>query len=518
MAGFRNRSFALAIGALAVVAAGARGQGSIQLKTFRMEAPQLAGDDLSKMLDLRTGKLRTTGPSLKANQDLFRKVSRNIIFKATYEQYYEVPETGELKPRPNDSNFDSLLSDFSQLILTPTPGMVPPYTIDQAEYIKELGKALDATFREVWAKNPPTVIRVNTGRMFALATKSGAPEFSKTIVELVTNQFFKAKDSKSAETPPELLLYALKAAEGLLGASDPYLVNRPDPNKHTVPEEGLVVLVKALEDVIEKGPQVADKAAVLNPELPGKPPAIEDDTAPKPKDPKGPKTPAPGANKLESTGQSPEQIALVRYFRRQAIRALAKVRYDSIGGENAIPRVRPAFVLAKIAVADTSISPLPSATEIAEAVIGLCGVNPTRDLKVEELATSIAKGIELLVRFNSEDRARARDNLNNTAENKVLLAVPWKLYTARLEAAFAGMKRGTATVPRLKASSPMILALVDAVSVDVLAPLGKDDGGGLAQPSLDRLSRWLEQYNKDGARSLYEDDPKYKLKPAQFTN
>ncbi len=506
------RAFALTVGGLAILVASARGQGSIDLKPYRLNPEPMPGDALSKMLDLRSGKVRTTGPALEANKKLFRNVAEWHVYAATFEPYYAVQDTGELKPKSTDPklNFDSFLSDFASLILVPAVDTKPVFTPDQADYINYFGSALDAAFRQVWAKNPPSVIRVSSGRMFVLAARSGAPSFAKTITELLKNQHYKAKDGKPVETPADLLLYAIKAAESLLAAYDPLATNRPEPSnhRHTVPEAELVALIQVLDDFVVKGPPVADKAALLNPDQPAKPLAIEvEPKSPMPKDPVAP-TPA---NKLEPKGLSPEQIALVRYYRRQAVRALAKVRFDSIGGEG-IPRVRPAFTLARVAVRDAAISPAPNASEIAEAVIGLCGMFPTRDLKIEEMGVAIATGVSLLVRFNADDRSRILDN----PQSKML--VPWKLTAARLSVAIAGLKRGTQTNGRLRGAAAMVNALCDSVLADLVMPLESETTGS-AQPGTERIGRWIEQYlPKDGSRSLFEDDPKFKLNPSQVGN
>jgi hypothetical protein len=225
---------------------------------------------------------------------------------------------------------------------------------------------------------------------------------------------------------------------------------------------------------------------------------------PKDKDAKEDKDPK--AAKPEPQGPTPEQVDLIRFFRRAAVRALAKVRFDIVGGVAGVPEARPGYTLAKVAVADVSISPAPHHTEIAEAVIGLCGINPSPPLHIDEMAFVIAYGVAQFVRAKGpEDNARADGGKHPT---------PWRTYAARMTAAFNGLKRHTTQNARLKQFQQPVSQLADLVVADILAPLERTDA--TTPPNLDRLFRWMEQNTpKDKARSLYNAAPQYTFTPRQ---
>ena len=68
---------------------------------------------------------------------------------------------------------------------------------------------------------------------------------------------------KNPDTPPEVLFYALKAAEGLLGGFDVSRLSRLDPVPATA-EQVLYDLVHTLEDMVIKGPTILGKIHVAD--------------------------------------------------------------------------------------------------------------------------------------------------------------------------------------------------------------------------------------------------------------
>ena len=508
----RASVLAVAAAALCVAAPGpARGQGgSVDLKPYRMEdVPALTSDTLNKLNELSKGTVRVGGPNLKANQDLFRQVATHYVQKVTHAQYYTYPETGELAPKNPVQTLDYQLNDLASRLLVPTAST--EYSTDQAEYIREFGAALDRAVVDVLTKkNPPPIIRVNAARVLAAAARSGAPAHAKTILALLTNKFYTV-DKKPVDTPPEVLYWAVKAAENLLAAYDPVAFRIPgSPPKHSIPEADLVQIVLVLDDMVTKGPNVASRAATLESEKtvkiepkaadPAAPPVPAPDAA----DPAAPKAPAPAAppgqpaGQLASSALTPEQVALVTYFRKAAVRALAKVRYDTIGGEAGVPLVRPGLTLARVAVNDTALSLPVTTAEIGDAVIGLCGLQPSTALNQPEWLYAIAYGTNLFARVKSGD-----------ADDK---SIPWRVYAARMQGALDALTAATRKNPRLSGNQKMIQNLASALTGSVLTPLEKAGAGG-AQVNLDALNTWLEQNVPKGDRNLFTEPPTAKLNP-----
>ena len=273
----RWRSFAvltstLLLGVISVTSA--VGQTVANLKDYRLEPKQPAGELITKMNDLQTGKVRVKGPDYEANKLLIQQYAQYVIFRATFESYYNLPETGELKPRTSEQNFDNVISDLNSRILVPTPeGDLKKLTLVQAEYIDEFAEQIEKAVTAVYAKNPPAIIRVNTARLLAVAAKSGAPAHAKTIIAMLNNTYFKVA-GKASETPPEVLYYALKAAENLLAAYDPKVLFGDQASRHSLVPADLTALVKILEEMVVKGPKVADKVAPILTDPSGMPIAL----------------------------------------------------------------------------------------------------------------------------------------------------------------------------------------------------------------------------------------------------
>jgi hypothetical protein len=501
MTRYRLRTLALSVGSVALflLAVGpAPGQGGADLKPYRMDAKatsgavldNLPGDMIIRMGELKEGKLLTRGPDEKANRELFRQIAQFYVFKVTHEQFYATSDTGELKARLPDQTIDGMLAELeSRFILVPPTDV--RITGAQIDYIMDFGAALDAAVVAVLSnKTPPAIIRVNAARMLALAAKTGAPAHGKTILALLDNKFFK-RDGKPTETPPEVLYHTLRAAEGFLAAHDPRQFETPRAGYHwqmfkadDLPD--LLALIKVLETMALKGPAVADKAYV-----PPVAPAVKAATS----DPAttDPQTPAP---KVEAKASTAEQIALVKYFRRQAVRALAKVRFDTLPLEaSAAGEVRPALTIAKVAVADASINPTVTAAESIEAVIGLSGILPSQNLNVELVIEAVGRGVRSSYAFQGRPQTEK--------------TIPWKMYSARLKVALDGWKKNAANNPRLRPHLNEITALANLITTDLLDPIDKDQ-----KPVLNRLDAWVgEASQRDPNRPVYKNDPQSKLTP-----
>ena len=515
MAISRGRSVTLALGLLGLTALtppGASGQSNADLKAYRMAVVNPSGGKQTRMNEMFTGKVRVKGPDAASNRAILQEFANSRVFPVTYETYYSQAEAGELKPRTGDQNLDALISDLRSYVLVPTPDRdLAKMTPDQGEFVVEYGVALDQSFAAVFAKNPPAVIRVNAARLLAEAAKSGAPALGKTVMAMLTNTYFKDrpasdKSAKPVETPPEVLYYALRAAENLLAAHDPTVLVGQFSTRHSLPDAELVPLVKVLEEMVVKGPPVANKAAAATVDNFGRPIALgaptADATEEEPKKEADPKAGAPKAEVAKAL--TPEQAAVVRYYRRAAIRALAKVRFDTVGSKGAPGgEARPAFTLAKVAVSDATLSLPASPADAAEAVIGLAGMAPVTavtNLNLDAWAAAMAAGMFAY----SQPRMAAA-----AADNRT---VPWKVTSGRLNASFAALKKGTVSSPRLRPVARPLADLCDVVTADILTPLEKEAQVGADRPSVERLGEWLRNNPpKDPSRSFYSDSPQYTL-------
>ncbi len=502
----------LALGlAFALAGTGPAAGQSVDWKRIALPIDPVIGTDLNRMNDLQYGRVAVKGPDLKDNQRYLRKFAKALVFPATQPSYYVFPEAGDLKARADEQNFDTALRALNGYIVAPTPANnIERMQFLQADYVTEFGVALDEALTQVLAiKDLPPVARTNAARLLAAAAKSGAPVHAKMIRAMLTDQYFK-KDGKPAETPPEVLLYALKAAGNLLSAYDLAVQNSPAAARHTLPEAELLPLVRTLQDLVIKGPNVADKAAapVVDPfgnaiVVPGDAPPPAPGAAPTPQ----PGRPAPVAGKIDAKTLTPEQARLVVYFRREAVRALAQCRFDVLGGVGGSKdEQRPGFTLAQVAVNDTALSLPSTPAEAADAVVGLCNMAPSASLDLPTYLAAIAGGVRLVA---GPKVAAPGDR-----------SLPWKLTAARVGRAVSGLKDATEKVPRLRAVAKPAGELADTVLADVTGRLGGDATGG-AVPDVGPLDAWLANYAAwlaptapaGSTKAMYTDKPEFVLRP-----
>jgi len=437
--------------------------------------------DEQRMRAMRDGKSRVGGPEAEKNAAAIRATAEYFIYAVNSSKFYGFESgDGQLKRREQNDYLDAVFTELRRYLLIPTADS--RLTTDQAEYIAKFGEALDEAIRTMLASRHP-IVRVNAARALAVAAESGAPAHAVTITKLLTDP----------KTRPEVLLYAYKATAKLLAAYDPLAARNPDPYRHSLKDEQLVPLIQALEAHILKNPPVAAHVAI-----------------PPPK-PQPPDLPPPAAadgrdqGRLDAASLTSEQIAVIRYFRREAVRALAEVRYDIVGGKNEIPEVRPAFTLALVASSSPSISPGVTTIEVADAVVGLLRMAPSSKLNIDELAQVIAAGLTTIAQAKGVPGAEPA-----TPEDHL---ISWKLLAARLTQAFATWRNNINRYPRALAFQELIRNFSDVAMTEVVARLDRDApmglGGGI---NINRINEWRNRNKpKDPGRSLFNDSPQYKV-------
>lgn len=443
--------------------------------------------DEQRMRAMRDGKARVGGPDAAKNKAAFKSIAEHYIYAVNNPKFYGHDSgDGQLKPRLPNYLLDTVFTELKRYMLI--PAIDSRFTTDQAEYIDEFANALDEAVRTM-LKSRDVIVRINAARALEVVSESGAAAHAKTITALL----------KDPNTRPEVLLYVYKAAGKLLSAYHPLAIRNPDPNRHSIPNELLVPLLQALEGHILKNPPVAEHVVIEKP-------------APKAL-PQGDAEPAPAAaaepeasGKLDATPLTTDQIEIIRFFRRDAVRALAKVRVDVVGGDGE-PEARPAYTLARVAVSDPAILPAPGAIEVVEAVIGLLHISPSNKLNIDELAHAIAIGLGTFAQL----KAVPGDTL--TPEQQL---ISWKLYAARLADAFNYWRGSVNRNPRALAAQNIIRSLSDTAMSEVVTRLDRTGSGVGNGININRLSDWLNRnVPKDRNRSLFNDSPKYKLGVSQ---
>lgn len=442
--------------------------------------------------DMKTGKIPVGGTYAQRNTAVLKATAEYYIYAVNEGSFYgHIGEEGQLIPRSPRQYLDAVFEDLQRSLLI--PDATSRLTTDQFDFITQYGAALDDAV-QVMIKSKNPLVRVNAARALAVAAQSGAVAHAKTITNFLDDP----------KTPPEILLYTYKAAGNFLSAYHPLAVRNEDQNRHSVPDEILVPLLTALEKHIIENPPVAEhvfvkksipaQAGAAEPAAGGEPAAAGDPNAAKP---------AAEDGKLEPMTLTSEQLAVVRYFRREAVKAFAKVRVDIAGGQRDLPEIRPAYTLARIATSDPTIVPAPGPTEVAEAITGLLRIMPSNRLNIDVLAQSIAAGLSTLAEFKKTDPGQGSGGE----------IISWKYYGARLADGFNTWRNSVNRSPRALASQTVIRSLADMAMSQVVDQLGKESSGALGVGiDANRITSWRTQNpprNPNG--SLFTDSPKYKI-------
>ncbi len=316
-------------------------------------------------------------------------VKHPLVYKFAQDPSIKAPPGGP-STIPSLDGPNGIIPEIQRFILIPMPSNANRVTKGHGDFIRELGIAFDNALKPIINENPERIVRINATRMLAVACKSGATAHYPTVTALLTN----------ANTPPEIKHYALVAAGNLLSAYDVYNYRsrrhsngwKNDQQKGAGDKE-LAELVVAIEK------HVTDPAAIMN-----------------------------NVPNFKAAEASPGEKDVVRFIRRQAIRALGEVRFAAIPAADGKSLLYPAYTLARVCVSDPALGIEPSPSECAEAVIGLTNMSPIRDsdiLKdydIDTLVEAVAAG---LVTF-AERKAANKDDKS----------IDWRGYGLRLSEGF----------------------------------------------------------------------------------
>ena len=473
---------------------------------FRKEGA-ISGAARSRVNEMRDGKLSFTNKAdlERYRQDL-REMAEHLVFQLTHEELYDhqqpINRRGELMPVANGTPAQLLFEEVSRFIIKPTP--TTKIVAEQADYLKEFGAAMDAAIKKVLNPNAPDYIRVNAARMLALAAQSGAPAHAPTITALL----------KDPNTRPEILIYALKAAENLLAAYDPFKYMEKDAAKHTIDDAQLYALCVALEDIVDWHRAPWMKSDTPTP-ADASPPAPAGGPKPTPAGPRPAAPPAPpalpgprpgpaAAGQLENVTEAqltPDDLQVLKFFRRAAIRALAQVRFPIVAHPNGKDVTRPMWTLAKIAVNDASVAPPTGPGEVGEAVIGLCGYQAFRGVEVDVLLDVIAAGLINFAAWKTDDH-----------DNK---SIHWRVYATRLIVALDQFRKGGRENAGLTRFAARIGSLADTATNDVLTPIERYSPGAanVRPPDPEALAGWRAR-NPVPTLQPFTDVKNLVLKPA----
>lgn len=453
--------FAVALAALALGGAVSVAQTPLERALAPFKKSQTVAFESNDQLEkLREGVI----PLTDAGKTAIREKARSIVFKVTEPEYHEpVREKDDaIRPRDPAKTVDKLIDEVERLNIAYTDWN--RLNENQKDYQRELGAALfDAVLLVMTDKTPPAFLRLNAARLLVPAAGTASPAVARGLTRVLSGGVFTDDKKAPAPPPPDVLYYAVRACESFLAA---YQVARPG-TKDLNPDD-MVALLGLLIGYVEKGPPILNKVSVSAGALPA--------------------------------AQATARDAAVRFYRLQAVRALAKVRLDEYAGKAVV--VRPVFTLARVAVRDPAIQPSPSVKEVGEATLGLMSVTAGLDLNVDVLAYAVARGATDYFRTRAE----------SAPEMKL---VDWKAAAQRFSAATAAWVAATDKNPAVQAVGKK--AVEDAAAQlekNVYAPLVNPASALGAGPNVNEVARWLggvKDKLPDTLANDRRDKSKYKL-------
>lgn len=274
---------------------------------------------------------------------------------------------------------DGIFKELDRFIIEPIPSS-SRINQEPADYIREFGVAFDAALKNQISTHPERIVRINTCRLLAHVARTGAPAHFATVTELLSN----------ANTPTEVKYYLFQAAGALLAANDPTEMR---VRRHAADAKSVGALVKALEDCI------TDPAMLVT----GLPPKAAD--------------------------IPPDQLAVIAFVRRQAVKALSQVKFVTVPGPDGKTPLYPSYTLVRVAMSDPALVPAPGPAEAAEAAIGICTMAPVTEqlrggfapVKGYNADVAVEAVTVALANFASPRAARADDK-----------TLPWRTYAARI--------------------------------------------------------------------------------------
>jgi hypothetical protein len=375
-----------------------------------------------------------------------------------------------IKVDPNmktiDTGDNGILREIDRFTLVPVPGGVRASidiggNAEPGDYIREMGAAFDVVLKNLIENHQERIVRINAARVLAHVARTGAIAYWKTVTALIADP----------KTATEIKYYMLHAAAALLSTVP---ADDMKMRKHGADAATVAALVRAIDDCINK-PELI---------LPGFKPGT------------------PGSD---------DQLPVIGMVRRQAVRALAQVKFARLpnpGGQT--PYLYPAYTLVRVAMSDPALNPPPSPGECAEAVIGICRMAPvewdntgnTAVLIKEKYNADLAVEavIQGLVTFAAPKVVNPNDN-----------SLPWRQYALRIADAIMNWRPlfdPDAAFPQPgkfndKLVPPSVEEMAKFVIPKVLAPMEQGGGARIDVPELRARLAALQQ-NPNRKALLFE--------------
>ena len=395
--------------------------------------------------EMREGKRRVIDSdkqTTKQNREALQRAAQSLAYRIAQPPYNGDPPV-EKKGGPSREEMLELMTmprlmDEAQRYFL-APSARNKLSDMQMEYVREFAPLIDKELHVVLEKGTKPIVVINAARMLSLAARMPYPGTADGLMAII-------KDPKQ---PEPVKLYAFQGLNNLLAQPG------PDANQPHI-----------YEDTVKLG-EIADTLAeyILKPR--------------------------------EPESKDPKVAEVVRFIRREAIRAFCQLRVSVVKDRaNVIKaKTKPGVLVMRIALGDDGFVPSLSLSERIDGLVGFMNMRPDVDENPDVAAYGIVLAMQELV--------RAQGDADKT--------IPWKVVGARLSAAADNLKTNTteALAPRLRDRYMKV--------AEVVTPIAKalEDNGDKAKPDATPINEWATQ-QPPPTNVLFKDDPQSALKgPAQ---
>jgi hypothetical protein len=351
--------------------------------------------------------------------------------------------------RLNDSEvqkagMSQMIQEFGRRALpltTPYPRQNP----EQRKFVDRFGKAMVTQLEPLALNQNKPIVQINATRM--------AGEVGRCGYDGAAELFLKVLASKNASDGVKL--YALRGLKDLFAI---------EPEKEIQPQRTVFQKGNNLQQTdLERNSIVALISFIQT-----KPDLVENAPA--------------------------DQVDGFRYVRNEAIRALSKVRVQTVKNLGQV-QGRPALTLLRVSRSD-GLAPATNTKERLEAIVGFCNLlaDKDRDMQLDYAVYHIGQAICELAEYKN---ANPED-----------MTIPWKVAGERIQ---EGLDRWYEGADKLKLKNASLVQNFNAMAkTHVLGALAAGAAGNAPNPTA--LRTWLtEQVKLDDKSSLFTSDPATKL-------
>ncbi len=379
-------------------------------------------DVFSPVDSMRNGNVKVVDPAdkqkTKQNRLALEKLAKWFAFRLNVPPYNGEPDENP-KAKSRKSQDKPIVQLFNEL--EKTYFLIPGVSLrskEQYQYADEFCIAMNKELRFVMANANKTIVRINAARMLELISKMPCPSLADSYLAIL-------KDPKEQLLP--IKIFAIRGLANVLSHSDTI-----QPDRHIIlSQEKLAEISTALESII---------TTAAPPEL-----IVDED-----------------------------QKRTWQFYRRDAIKALAKLRYSVIRSNAQAIIAKPVLTLVRASVAGESFSPEISLPEQVEALIGVIQMRPDRDTNLDVMAYAVNEGVLSIVKKQRPDRNHP----------EWLRSIPWKITGIRFTNAVTTWKNNIKFVPK-STNSANAKYLQDSLVTNIFQKW--EENGSNTIPSTDPL-------------------------------